>query len=149
MTERGLKSMKAKDYLSQIEKFDKLIENKMQEAERWRQIATGTTMQAESERVQASGSKQRMEDAICRCMNAEAEVNEAIDKLVDLKQKIITDIEKLSLNEYDVLHKKYVQFKELYEIAVEIDKSYSWVKAVHGSGLYNLQKILDSRSELT
>lgn len=138
--------MEAKKYLSQIQKLDKLIENKLHEAERWRQIATGTTTVTEKEKVQSSGSKQRMEDAICRCINAEAEVNDAIDKLVDLKQEIIHDIEKLSLNEYDVLHKKYVQFKELYEIAVEIDKSYSWVKSVHGSGLANLQKILNEKA---
>ena len=137
--------MKAKEYLSQIEKLDKLIENKLHEADKWRQIATGTTMQNDSEKVQSSGSKQKMEDAICRCINAENEVNDAIDKLVDLKQEIIHDIEQLSLHEYDVLHKKYVQFKELYEIAVDIDKSYSWVKAVHGSGLANLQKILDRK----
>ena len=29
--------------------------------------------------------------------------------------------------------------------AVDIDKSYSWVKAVHGSGLANLQKILNGK----
>ncbi len=139
--------MEAKRYLSQIRKLDKLIENKLHEAERWRQIATGTTQQTDSERVQSGGSKHKMEDAICRYLSAEDEVNDAINSLVSLKQEIIHDIEQLSINEYDVLHKKYVQFKELYEIAVEVDKSYSWVKAVHGSGLANLQKILNSKGE--
>lgn len=139
--------MEAKRYLSQIRKLDKLIENKLHEAERWRQIATGTTQQTDSERVQSDGSKHKMEDAICRYLSAEDEVNDAINSLVSLKQEIIHDIEQLSINEYDVLHKKYVQFKELYEIAVEVDKSYSWVKAVHGSGLANLQKILNSKGE--
>lgn len=138
--------MEAKRYLSQIRKLDKLIENKLHEAERWRQIATGTTQQTDIERVQSDGSKHKMEDAICRYLSAEDEVNDAINFLVSLKQEIIHDIEQLSTNEYDVLHKKYVQFKELYEIAVEVDKSYSWVKAVHGSGLANLQKILDKKA---
>lgn len=137
--------MNAKDYLLQIQKLDKLIENKLQEVAHWKEVATGTTVCSEGDRVQSSGSKQKMADAICRYMQMEDEINAAIDRLVDTKQKIIETIEMLSIDEYDLLHKIYVQKKELYEAAMEMDRSYRWATSVHGRALANVQKILNER----
>lgn len=139
--------MNAKDYLLQIQKLDKLIENKLQEVAHWKAVATGTTVCSEGDRVQSSGSKQKMADAICRYMQMEDEINAAIDKLVDTKQEIIETIEQLHIDEYDLLHKIYVQKKELYEAAVEMDRSYRWATSVHGRALANVQKILNERKE--
>lgn len=137
--------MNAKDYLLQIQKLDKLIENKLQEVAHWKAVATGTTVCSEGDRVQSSGSKQKMADAICRYMQMEDEINAAIDRLVDTKQEIIETIEMLSIDEYDLLHKIYVQKKELYEAAMEMDRSYRWATSVHGRALANVQKILNER----
>ena len=137
--------MNAKDYLLQIQKLDKLIENKLQEVAHWKAVATGTTVCSEGDRVQSSGSKQKMADAICRYMQMEDEINAAIDRLVDTKQEIIETIEQLSIDEYDLLHKIYVQKKELYEAAMEMDRSYRWATSVHGRALANVQKILNER----
>lgn len=137
--------MNAKDYLSQIQKLDKLIENKLQEVAHWKEVATSTTVCSEGDRVQSSGSKQKMADAICRYMQMEDEINAAIDRLVDTKQEIIETIEMLHIDEYDLLHKIYVQKKELYEAAMEMDRSYRWATSVHGRALANVQKILNER----
>lgn len=139
--------MNAKDYLLQIQKLDKLIENKLQEVAHWKEVATGTTVCSEGDRVQSSGSKQKMADAICRYMQMEDEINAAIDRLVDTKQEIIETIEQLSIDEYDLLHKIYVQKKELYEAAMEMDRSYRWATSVHGRALANVQKILNEREQ--
>lgn len=136
--------MKAKDYLGQIQKIDRLIENKQAEAEHWKEIATSCTAQSDGERVQSSGSKQKMADAVCRYMQAEAEIVAAIDQLMDTRKEVIKTIEQLHTTEYDVLHKIYVQYKNFYEVAALLEKSYSWVTSVHGRALANLQKILDS-----
>lgn len=140
-----MNQVNAKDYLLQIQKLDKLIENKLQEVAHWKEVATGTTVCSEGDRVQSSGSKQKMADAICRYMQMEDEINAAIDRLVDTKQEIIETIEMLSIDEYDLLHKIYVQKKELYEAAMEMDRSYRWATSVHGRALANVQKILNER----
>ena len=140
-----MNQVNAKDYLLQIQKLDKLIENKLQEVAHWKAVATGTTVCSEGDRVQSSGSKQKMADAICRYMQMEDEINAAIDRLVDTKQEIIETIEMLSIDEYDLLHKIYVQKKELYEAAMEMDRSYRWATSVHGRALANVQKILNER----
>lgn len=139
--------MNAKDYLLQIQKLDKLIENKLQEVAHWKAVATGTTVCSEGDRVQSSGSKQKMADAICRYMQMEDEINAAIDRLVDTKQEIIETIEQLSTNEYDLLHKIYVQGMEIYEAAIEMKRSYTWGTTVHGRALANVQKILNEREQ--
>ena len=137
--------MNAKDYLLQIQKLDRLIENKLMEVAHWKAVATGTTVCSEGDRVQSSGSKQRMADAVCRYLNMEDEINADIDRLVDVKQDIIKTIEQLPVKEYDLLHKIYVQGMEMYEAAVEMDKSYRWATSVHGRALANVQKLLDER----
>lgn len=142
-----MNQVNAKDYLLQIQKLDKLIENKLQEVAHWKEVATGTTVCSEGDRVQSSGSKQKMADAICRYMQMEDEINAAIDRLVDTKQEIIETIEQLSIDEYDLLHKIYVQKKELYEAAMEMDRSYRWATSVHGRALANVQKILNEREQ--
>lgn len=139
--------MEAKDFLKQLKKLDKLIENKMIEQAQWRAIATGTTSHSEGERVQSSGSQQKMADAVCRYMDIEAEINRCIDRLVDVKMDVIKVIEMLDLTEYDLLHKMYVQYLTFDDVAEAYGKSYSWATTIHGRALKKVQRILDEREE--
>ena len=101
--------MKAKDYLLQISKIDRLVENKIAELEHWQAIATGTTTFSDGDRVQSTGNKYKMEDAIIKCIEISNDLNEQIDRLVDTRKEVISTIEQLKPSEYDVLHKIYVQ----------------------------------------
>lgn len=137
--------MKAKDFLKQPKKLDKMIENKLIEKEQWKSIATGTTAQMGGERVQSSGSQQKMADAIDRYMDIEAEIDHAIDRLVERKNDVISVIEQLNATEYDILHKVYIQYLTLYDVSVVYNKTYSWATTIHGRALKNVQRILDNR----
>jgi DNA-directed RNA polymerase specialized sigma subunit len=140
--------MKAQEYLFQISKIDKLIENKIAEMEHWKAVATSTTTFSEGDRVQSSGSKQKMADAVCRYLQMEDEINVAIDRLIDMKQEVISTIEQLpSVDEYDVLHKRYVQQNTLQDVANILGMSYSNITTIHGRALVHLQKILDEREK--
>ena len=137
--------MNARDFLKQTKKLDKMIENKLIEKEQWKSIATGTTAQMGGERVQTSGSQQKMADAIARFIDIEKEIDDCIDQLIDTKNDVITVIEQLNASEYDLLHKVYVQFFTLQEVADLYEKSTSWAKTIHKRGLKNVQRILDER----
>lgn len=139
--------MRAEEYLLNISKIDKLIENKIAEMENWKAIAMGTTAYSEGDRVQSTSAKEKMADAVARYLDMEAEVNAEIDRLIDTKQEVISTIEKLKIDEYDVLHKIYVQGKSLKEVAADRHRSYSWARGKRGRALANLQKILDGREE--
>lgn len=141
--------MNARDFLKQPKKLDKMIENKLNEKEQWKSIATGTTAPLGGERVQSSGSQQKMADAVARFIDIEKEIDECIDNLVDTKKDVIAVIEQLNASEYDLLHKVYVQFFTLQEVADLYEKSISWAKTIHKRGLKNVQRILDDRQKET
>ena len=142
--ELRVKESKEKRFLNQIKKLDKLIENKLAEKEQWKLIASGTTIQLK-ERVQSSSNQQKMADAVVRYVDIESEINACIDSLVSKKKDVISVIEQLDVTEYDILHKVYVQYLSLYDVAEIYDKSYSWVTSVHGNALKNVREILDAR----
>ena len=142
--------MKAIEFLRQVDKLDRLIANKLIEKERWKALAMGTSVSTEGERVQSSGSKQRMQDAVCRYISIEEEINKHIDELVRIKQNIIFTIEQLPTNEYDILHKVYIQHIKLHKVAENWEgeaKSLTSVKKIHRKALSSLQKILDEREQ--
>ena len=134
----------AKGFLKQIRKLDALIKNKIAEREQWKEIALGTSVQL-NERVQFHGSQQKMADAVGKYIDIEKEIDQCIDNLIAKKQEVINVIEQLNAVEYDILHKVYVQYLTLHEVAYSIDKSYSTVTSIHGRALVNVKKILDER----
>jgi hypothetical protein len=137
--------MKAKDFLKQPKKLDVMITNKLIEKEQWKAIATGSTSVSDGERVQSSGNQQKMADAIARFIDIEQEIDRIIDVLVDTKKDVIDVIEKLDVTDYDILHKHYIQYIELSDIAIMYDKSYSWMTTKHGRALQKVQNILDGK----
>lgn len=141
-----MKKVKAKNYLQQVQKIDTIIKNKMIEKEQWKAMAESITAASDGERVQASGSQQKMADAVIRYVEIEAEIDEYINLLLETKRDVVSVIERLPAIEYDVLHKIYIQYKEMYEVAAECQKTYSWVTTIHGRALKHVQEILKGRS---
>lgn len=140
------KKSAAQLYLERVEKLDAIIKNKLIEQRQWKDIALGITANMGGEKVQSSGSQSKMADALNKCIDMEAEIDRAVDKLVDTKKEIIAVIEQLdSPIEYNVLHLKYIQFKEFQEIADKYGKEYGWATTTHGRALAHVQEILDRR----
>lgn len=158
--------IRAKDYLRLMSKIDRLIENKLAEKDQWKAVAFGSSgsntvmingVPHEMDRVQSSGNQQRMADAITRYVDIEREINDYIDLLVDVKKDVISVIEQLSADQYDVIHKMFVgvavkekgrtytRYMTVKEVAAHYDRSESWVKNKRGDGLKNVQRILDRR----
>lgn len=138
--------MDAKEFLRQIRKLDKLIENKLVEVQQWKEIATNVSPNLTGERVQSSGNPQKIADAIGRYIDLEREINQDIDKLVETKKDVISVIEQLNATEYDVLHKVYVQGFTFDEVAIACKRGRSWATTVHGRALKHVQTILDQRN---
>lgn len=138
--------MKAKDFLKQLKKLDRLIENKLIEKSQWKAMALNTTSKLSEDKVQSSGSQQKMADAIDKYIDIEKEIDACIDKLIDTRKDVISVIEQLNATEYDICHKIYVQYFTLQEVADFYSKSYNWVTTIHGRALKKVQKILDERT---
>lgn len=138
--------MDAKEFLKQVEKLDARIQNKLIEQQQWRELALGITANMEGERVQSSGAKSKMANAIDKCVDMEAEINSLVDMLVKIKKDVIQAIERIdSPIEYNIIHMRYIQFKDLQEIADHYGKEYGWATTTHGRALKHLQIILDEK----
>lgn len=134
----------AKSFLRQVEMLDARIKNKLIERQQWKDIAVGITASVGGDRVQTSGSQQKMADAVIKCVDMEAEIDRLVDELVNTKREVIATIEKLdSPTEYNVLHKRYIQFMTLQEIADSYNRDYGWATTTHGRALKNVQGLLD------
>jgi len=139
-------SVEAKDYLRQVKRLDVRIKNKLIEQMQWRDIALGITANMEGERVQSSGSKSKMAEAVERCVDMEADIDRLVDELIELKKEVIETIEQLdSATEYDVLHRRYIQYQSLQEIADHYHKDYGWATTTHGRALKSVQEIMDAK----
>ena len=134
--------MEAKEFLSQPKRLDLQIRNKLIEKQQWRDLALGITTNMEGERVQSSGSQQKMADAIAKCVDMEAEIDRLVDLLIDKKREVIQTIEQVdSPIEYDVLHKIYIQYMSLQDVADHYGKEYGWATTTHGRALKSVQEI--------
>ena len=143
-----MKACNAKRFLERYEELDEFIKNRLEQKQRWKDIALNTTARYDGcERVQSSGNQQKMESAVVEYVNLELDekYNNEIKMLQDECDHIIHTIELLSINEYKVLYKRYVQYKTYDEIGSDCEKSRSWATSIHGTALKNLQKILDER----
>lgn len=138
--------MDAKEYLRQAERIDLRVKNKLIEQKAWRDIALSITANMDGERVQSSGARSKLEEAVGRCVDMEAEIDSLVDILVDTKKEVIQTIERLdSATEYNVLHLRYIQYKDLQEIADHYGKEYGWATTTHGRALRSVQAILDAK----
>ena len=140
------KKSKAQLYLERVEMIDSIIKNKLIEQQQWKDIALGITANMGGERVQSSGSQSKMADAIEKCVDMETEIDGLVDKLIETKKEVIQTIEQLdSPIEYNILHMRYIQFKDLQSIADHYHKEYGWATTTHGRAIANVQRILDEK----
>lgn len=141
------KKSKAQRFLERVEMIETIIENKLTEQRRWKDLALSITANMSSEKVQTSSkTTSKMADAVIKCIAMEDEIAEAVDKLIAEKQKVIKVLESLySPTEYKILHLRYIQHISLTDIADKLNKEYSWVTTTHGRALKSVQNILDRK----
>lgn len=137
--------MQAKEFMERVKLLDKMIENKQVEIMQWKTMALNTVAHSDGDRVQTSGSKQKMADAVDRYVDLEREASECINKLIESKREVLNIIEQLKPDEYDVMHKIYIQYYTLKETAYKCGISYSNVTTIHGRALQNIQRMLEQR----
>lgn len=144
------KKSEAQLFLSQPERLDIQIKNKLAEQRQWRDLALGITANMDGERVQSSGNKSKMANAIEKCVDMEREIDCLVDKLIDTKREVIATIEQIrSASEYELLHLRYIQYVPLKDIAIRWKTEYTNVTSCHGRALKNIQAILDRKVTLS
>lgn len=140
--------MKAKEYLQRLKRLDTVINQKIKELEELRTMSTSVGgVDYSKERVQTSPSGDApYVNTVARMIDLDEEINREIDEFADEKHKIINQIQGLKNPDYiSLLFKRYVEYKSLEKICVEMNFSYDYIKHLHGYALRDFEdKILNT-----
>ena len=130
-----MKEQTPKEYLRQLKTASIKIEQKEDELERLKAAAESISANNESERVQTT-PRDRISEDVARIADLKEEINRDIGELLILRNKIINEIQSLDNPVYiDILYKRYVEYKTLEEIAVEMSYTYVHTRRLHGLAL--------------
>ena len=93
--------MDIKEYLNQIQRYEKIINNKLEEIEHLKLLATSISASTYGiERVQTSGSQDKIGDTIAKLVDAQRELADNVVEFMEKKQKLIDVIESVENPQY-------------------------------------------------
>lgn len=148
--------MTAKEYLQQIKSLKNKIRNKESELFLLECLATGTTVQTDKEAVQTSGPSDKVGNLAVKIVMLQQEIQkqkaealEQISECISVIEKVRELPQKTAEVQYNILHKKYVGFKKLKQIANEECYEYDYIRQLHGKALQNVKKLMPKSEELT
>lgn len=128
--------MNTKEYLGQINRYDTMIKNGLDEVVRYRNMAVSITKIIDSDKVQSTPDPDRLGKAIDRVVDLEREIDSLIQQYIIARNTIVGQLNGISnTRHYDLLYKVYVLGKDLYETADEMGKSYGYIKHLHSDAL--------------
>lgn len=104
--------METKEYLQQIGRYDRLINNKLVELAQYRSMACSVSAVKNDERVQSSPSYDTMDKIVSKIEQMENEIDMLVDRYIDSKRIIISQIDSMSDEmTYQILFSRYVEQK--------------------------------------
>ena len=140
-----MEDMDTKQYLSQIERYDKMIQNKLSEIYQLKTMICGITVSNDGERVQASSNKDRLGTTVAKIVDLEKETDMMIKDFVEKRKRIISQIDNIdNVDYYNVLSLRYVSRCTFDEISSKTNWSLRKVFSMHGNALKVFEKFFGS-----
>ena len=140
-----MEDMTTKSYLGQIERLDRMIQNKLSEIYQLKTMACSVTVSNDGERVQNSGDKDRMGSTVAKIVDLERETDELVDSFVRKRNRIIEQIDSIeNLDFYHVLSMRYVARDTFETISVKTNWSIRKIFSLHGKALLEFERMYGS-----
>ena len=133
--------MTTKDYLSQIGRLNRMINNKLIEIQQLRVMAVNVSAVSNEEKVQSTPNFDKMGATFAKIEEMEEKLDSLIDDFIDKKNHIIAQIDGID-NElsYVILFSRYIERKSLEKIATELNYSYKSINRYHGAALKEFEE---------
>ena len=134
--------MTTKEYLSQISRLNRVIENKIVEIKQLKELYYGVkSATTAEERVQTSPDYDKIGTAYAKIDELERNLDESIDYYVDKKNEIIKQIDSMEDETlYTILFSRYIEKKTFEKIATETTYCYRQITRLHGKALNEFEK---------
>ena len=129
--ERAEHAKKAKSRLRLVGKIDRLINNKLKEIDRLKEIATSVSNPL-SLNLAKSGNDDKIGTIITKIIDYQEDVAAQIDYYIDLKKQI-ESIEDSQMSE--LLYMRYIDDRSWKEIEILMKLSRGWMFKLHGKSL--------------
>ena len=133
--------MTTKEYLSQISRLNRMIQNKLSDISQLRELSLGISAISNEERVQCTPNHDKLGTAYCKIEEMEEKLNEMVDEYVDKKEMIISQIDNMEDETYyDILFSRYIEKKTFEKIASDMNYSFRNTTRLHGKALKEFEK---------
>lgn len=133
--------METKEYLQQIGRYDRLINNKLVELAQYRSMACSVSAVRNDERVQSSPSYDTMDKIVSKIEQMENEIDMLVDRYIDNKRIIIFQIDSMPDEmTYQILFSRYVEQKTFEKMAIEMNYCYKQIIRRHGKALQEFEQ---------
>lgn len=128
--------MTTKDYLNQISRLNRMINNKLTEIAQLRELSCSISAVKNEERVLSSSDPDIIGTTYAKIDEMERNLDKMIDEYTDKKNTIIGQIDSIEDEDYyNVLFSRYIEKKTFEVIATEMNFSYRNVTRLHGRAL--------------
>lgn len=133
--------MTTKEYLGQISRLNRMINNKLTEIAQLKDMAASISAPQSGGRVQTTPNFDKIGTKYAKIDEMERKIDGMVDELVDKKEKIIQQIDSMEdENTYNILFARYIEKKTFEVIATEMKYSWRQVVRLHGTALKQFEK---------
>ena len=134
--------MTTKEYLSQIGRLNRVVENKFEEIKQLRELSQSVkSIDNTRERVDTTPNFDKIGTAVSKIDELERDLDTMIDEYVNKKNKIIMQIDGMEDETlYTILFSRYVEKKTFEKIATETSYCYRQITRLHGKALREFEK---------
>jgi hypothetical protein len=130
------------DWLMQLRMLDELIDAKQAEKEQLMTMATHITPEM-SGMPGAGGVSDKVGSTAGKLVDLAKEIDSLVDSYVDRKAQVVAVLKKLPPKEFGVLHRHYVRYMTLGQIAEDMNYCYMQVWRIKQNGLKNLHDVME------
>ena len=104
--------MTTKEYLNQISRLNRMINNKLSELAELKELSKSISAVSNKERVQTSMERDKIGNTLSKIDEMEREIDKMIDSYSDKRIHIIGQIDSMEdENSYDILFSRYIEKK--------------------------------------
>lgn len=133
--------MKTKDYLSQVSRLNKMINNKLSEISQLRELSVSISAIGNDEKVQTSPNFDKIGTAVAKIDEMENNLDKMIDEYLVKRERIIAQIDTMEEESvYQILFSRYIEKKTFEKIATEMEYSWRQIVRLHGKALQQFEK---------
>lgn len=128
--------MTTKDYLNQVGRLNRMINNKLVEIAQLKELACSISAIQTGERVQTTPNYDKIGTAYAKIDEMERKLDKLINTYVDKKNHIIGQIDGIEDEMlYNILFARYIERKTFEKIATELEYSWRQIIRLHGKAL--------------